>query len=126
MSLKTAGVIEIPGAAGSAFDHGTFDTKSRRASSCRGSSGRIQVAQQRDAVKDYVVAIAASDAVSARPRSGIASLAASPAPTIHRSSAAGKRRSDIRIGPGLCRTARMGHGAATRGAHLLGVFPQIS
>src|SRR6476660_9842600 len=31
MSLKTAGVIEIPGAAGSAFDHGTFDTKSRRA-----------------------------------------------------------------------------------------------
>jgi len=30
MSLKTAGVIEIPGAAGSAFDHGTFDTKSRR------------------------------------------------------------------------------------------------
>ena len=30
MSLKTAGVIEIPGAAGSAFDHGIFDTKSRR------------------------------------------------------------------------------------------------
>jgi hypothetical protein len=30
MSLKTAGVIQIPGAAGSAFDHGIFDTKSRR------------------------------------------------------------------------------------------------
>src|SRR6478609_8534369 len=30
MSLKTAGVIEIPGAAGSGFDHGIFDTKSRR------------------------------------------------------------------------------------------------
>jgi hypothetical protein len=28
--LKTAGVIQIPGAAGSAFDHGIFDTKSRR------------------------------------------------------------------------------------------------
>ena len=30
MSLKTTGIIEIPGAAGSAFDHGIFDTKSRR------------------------------------------------------------------------------------------------
>jgi hypothetical protein len=30
MSLKAAGVIEIPGAAGSAFDHGIFDAKSRR------------------------------------------------------------------------------------------------
>ena len=30
MSLKSRGVIEIPGAAGSAFDHGIFDTKSRR------------------------------------------------------------------------------------------------
>jgi YVTN family beta-propeller protein len=30
MSLKPRGVIEIPGAAGSAFDHGIFDTKSRR------------------------------------------------------------------------------------------------
>jgi hypothetical protein len=30
MSLKTIGVIEIPGAAGSAFDHGAFDPKTRR------------------------------------------------------------------------------------------------
>jgi DNA-binding beta-propeller fold protein YncE len=30
MSLKTVGVIEIPGATGSAFDHGVFDAKSRR------------------------------------------------------------------------------------------------
>jgi DNA-binding beta-propeller fold protein YncE len=30
VSLKAAGVIEIPGAAGSAFDHGIFDAKSRR------------------------------------------------------------------------------------------------
>ena len=30
MSLRTIGVIDIPGAAGSAFDHGIFDTKSRR------------------------------------------------------------------------------------------------
>jgi DNA-binding beta-propeller fold protein YncE len=30
MSLKAVGVIEIPGAAGSAFDHGAFDSKSRR------------------------------------------------------------------------------------------------
>jgi len=30
MSLKTIGVIEIPGAAGSAFDHGAFDPKMRR------------------------------------------------------------------------------------------------
>jgi DNA-binding beta-propeller fold protein YncE len=30
MSLKALGVIEIPGAAGSEFDHGIFDPKSRR------------------------------------------------------------------------------------------------
>jgi DNA-binding beta-propeller fold protein YncE len=30
MSLRTIGVIEIPGAVGSAFDHGIFDPKSRR------------------------------------------------------------------------------------------------
>ncbi|MFL6825771.1 MAG: YncE family protein, partial [Bradyrhizobium sp.] len=30
MSLRTIGVIDIPGATGSAFDHGIFDTKSRR------------------------------------------------------------------------------------------------
>jgi hypothetical protein len=30
MPLKTVGVIEIPGAAGSAFDHGAFDPKTRR------------------------------------------------------------------------------------------------
>ena len=30
MSLKTLGVIEVPGAAGSEFDHGIFDPKSRR------------------------------------------------------------------------------------------------
>ena len=30
MSLKTADVIEIPGATGSAFDHGVFDARSRR------------------------------------------------------------------------------------------------
>ena len=30
MSLKTVGVIEIPGATGSAFDHGIFDAKTRR------------------------------------------------------------------------------------------------
>src|SRR5437762_10163095 len=30
MSLKTVDVIEIPGATGSAFDHGVFDAKSRR------------------------------------------------------------------------------------------------
>src|SRR6202008_3469410 len=30
MSLKAMGVIEIPGAIGSAFDHGVFDARSRR------------------------------------------------------------------------------------------------
>jgi YVTN family beta-propeller protein len=30
MSLKSLGVIEIPGGSGSEFDHGIFDTKSRR------------------------------------------------------------------------------------------------
>jgi hypothetical protein len=30
MSLRTMGVIEIPGATGSAFDHGVFDAESRR------------------------------------------------------------------------------------------------
>jgi hypothetical protein len=30
MSLKSVGVIEIPGATGSAFDHGVFDARSRR------------------------------------------------------------------------------------------------
>jgi DNA-binding beta-propeller fold protein YncE len=30
MSLKTISTIEIPGAAGSAFDHGAFDPKTRR------------------------------------------------------------------------------------------------
>jgi DNA-binding beta-propeller fold protein YncE len=30
MSLKMIGTIEIPGSAGSAFDHGAFDPKSRR------------------------------------------------------------------------------------------------
>ena len=30
MSLKTLGAIEIPGAAGSEFDHGVFDARSRR------------------------------------------------------------------------------------------------
>src|SRR6266571_5344598 len=30
MPLKTVGVIEIPNAAGSAFDHGAFDPKTRR------------------------------------------------------------------------------------------------
>jgi hypothetical protein len=30
MSLKAVGVIEIPGATGSAFDHGVFDARSRR------------------------------------------------------------------------------------------------
>ena len=30
MSLKTIGTIEIPGCAGSSFDHGAFDPKSRR------------------------------------------------------------------------------------------------
>jgi DNA-binding beta-propeller fold protein YncE len=30
MSLKTIGIIEIPAAAGSSFDHGAFDPKSRR------------------------------------------------------------------------------------------------
>src|SRR6266704_7094283 len=30
MPLKTVGVIEIPNAAGSSFDHGAFDPKSRR------------------------------------------------------------------------------------------------
>jgi hypothetical protein len=30
MSLKTVYVLEIPGATGSAFDHGVFDAKSRR------------------------------------------------------------------------------------------------
>src|SRR6266545_2529059 len=41
-------------------------------------------------------------------------------------SAAGMRQSDIRIAPDLCCPAGMGHGAATRGAHLLGVFPKIT
>src|SRR6516165_12486207 len=30
MSLKTIGIIDIPGATGSAFDHGAFDPKTRR------------------------------------------------------------------------------------------------
>src|SRR3954454_24554445 len=30
MSLKMIGTIEIPGSAGSSFDHGAFDPKSRR------------------------------------------------------------------------------------------------
>src|SRR5258708_2889848 len=30
MSLKQVGTIEIPGSAGSSFDHGAFDPKSRR------------------------------------------------------------------------------------------------
>jgi len=30
MSLKTIGMIEIPDSAGSSFDHGAFDPKSRR------------------------------------------------------------------------------------------------
>src|SRR5215471_16174285 len=30
MSLKTIGTIEIPNSAGSSFDHGAFDPKSRR------------------------------------------------------------------------------------------------
>src|SRR5215207_11155088 len=30
LSLRTMGVIEIPGATGSAFDHGIFDARSRR------------------------------------------------------------------------------------------------
>jgi len=38
-------------------------------------------------------------------------------------SAAGMRRSDIRIALGLCRPAGMGHRAAACGADLLGVFP---
>ena len=30
MSLETIGTVEIPNSAGSAFDHGAFDPKSRR------------------------------------------------------------------------------------------------
>jgi hypothetical protein len=30
MSLKTVGIIAIPGAAGSEFDHAAFDARSRR------------------------------------------------------------------------------------------------
>ena len=43
MSLKSAGVIEIPGAAGSAFDHGIFDTKSRRVFIAHTAKSTIEV-----------------------------------------------------------------------------------
>ena len=43
MSLKAAGVIEIPGAAGSAFDHGIFDAKSRRVFIAHAAQSAIEV-----------------------------------------------------------------------------------
>jgi hypothetical protein len=43
MSLKAAGVIEIPGAAGSEFDHGIFDTKSRRVFIAHTAQSAIEV-----------------------------------------------------------------------------------
>ena len=43
MSLKAAGVIEIPGAAGSAFDHGIFDAKSRRVFIAHTAQSAIEV-----------------------------------------------------------------------------------
>ena len=43
MSLKAAGVIEIPGAAGSALDHGIFDAKSRRVFIAHTAQSAIEV-----------------------------------------------------------------------------------
>jgi len=43
MSLKPVGVIEIPGATGSAFDHGVFDAKSRRVFIAHTASSTIEV-----------------------------------------------------------------------------------
>src|ERR1700704_597379 len=66
--------------------------------------------------------LTAGDMPSRPPDPSNAKAETTPTP----SSATGIRRSDIRIGPGLCRAARMGHRTATRGADLLGIFPQIS
>ena len=43
MSLKASGVIEIPGAAGSAFDHGIFDASSRRVFIAHTAQSTIEV-----------------------------------------------------------------------------------
>ncbi|XIA62393.1 hypothetical protein ACFIOY_22720 [Bradyrhizobium sp. TZ2] len=43
MSLKAVRVIEIPGATGSAFDHGIFDIKSRRVFIAHTARGTIEV-----------------------------------------------------------------------------------
>src|SRR5262249_937602 len=53
-----------------------------------------------------------------------ANAEARPRPTVN--SATGMVRSNIRIGLGFGGAAGMGHGAATRGPDLLGVFPQIA
>jgi hypothetical protein len=42
-SLRTMGVIEIPGATGSAFDHGVFDARSRRAFIAHTARSTIEV-----------------------------------------------------------------------------------
>src|SRR5262245_41034963 len=44
-------------------------------------------------------------------------------PTVN--TAAGSRRSDIRIGPDLLGATRMRHGTAARRADLLGIFPKV-
>src|SRR5437899_10547323 len=43
MSLKAVGVIEIPGASGSEFDHGIFDAKRRRVFIAHTKQGTIEV-----------------------------------------------------------------------------------
>lgn len=43
MSLKSAGIIEIPGSAGSSFDHGAFDPKTRRVFVTHTGRDRVEV-----------------------------------------------------------------------------------
>ena len=43
MSLKLAGTIEIPGAVGSAFDHGAFDARKRRVYVAHTARNRVEV-----------------------------------------------------------------------------------
>src|SRR5258705_2587195 len=43
MSLETIGIIEIPDTAGSSFDHGAFDPKSRRIFVAHTGRNRIEV-----------------------------------------------------------------------------------
>src|SRR5580658_6525773 len=72
-----------------------------------------------------IVSMAAAGAMPSRaPVPSKPNAETSPRPTVN--SAAGMRRSDIRIGPDLRGGARVRDRPAQRGTDLLGVFPQIS